>query len=1172
MKNFLALSTLILSSVFAKAQTCNTNNVTSNPDRYKLQENFIPNSTDAVKTFRLNFHFLENGDVDDNFEQGNTAHDDFLDLIVDKLNYIYSELDYPSDPKTCVCGSGCHIEDSRIRFELVNKYYHYDPSNYGTGSITYLRNNYAAVDEGVFDYFFVGENGGTIGGATVLPSNTDLERVQLARGSNYFAQYLAGGTAWNANDVARNIAHELGHGLALLHLYDATGAIETTNTSHHDYLDDFMGAGTGSCPQISLPTTEWCNDAGSPSDQCSRNMMGGSSHVGKRELTPKQIGRIHRSSMLTSARQYFKVTSNLVADHEVTSNETWDFNIRMYGNIVVKEGATLTIRCKVLMPPTSKIMVEQGAELIIDGGTITSVDDNNMWHGIEVFGTSNKSQYPYSGGTMYQGKMIAKNNAVIENALDAVTNWDPSNFSKSGGILQATNTTFRNNRRSVSFIAYQNHVPNSTSQTLNDLSFFKGCTFVHNAALNNAATPWQMVTLWGIKGVQFLGCNFKYDNYNPSFFQKTAIYSIDAMYNVKSYCTSLTYPCPAVDQVHSTFNNLDRGVIATGSGVYAPVKVLGADFSDVDISIVVDEVNSCELVDNTITTTGEDCSYGIYVYGSTGYIIEGNDISAGTGSIDQGIYIKNSGSAYNEVYRNDISDLQWAIVSSGTNYYAAQNNPNWNGLKFLCNDFSGNTSRDLYVNSSPGAAEFQGTLDASTFIPVAAGNTFTDAGTVNLHIRNCSSCPTTKYFYYASGIDEQPTLLSNAATYEAGQRGCGVKKSEFTIGKMTSSTLSIRKSDFMTANNDYNSAIQDYTNGIDGGNTTSLLNTIDATKPGDDRTLTTKLIGESPLSNEVILKAIEVEILNNSQLFSIISKTPSAMTSPVVISALENQSNPMDPIDIGKLVDMTVDLDARDELIAAVSYYGELRAEYLSDVVNHYEDLTDTIDNDSLLVWLSILNGEHEGKISEVSSLISFGDISTAQSVMTTWSSKPSANSEESTHKDLYIDFMDDYMDNFFDAAGSSVWPTSSTYLSSLSSLVSQENIYTSSMARNILRFDALEEYHVHGSASYKTTSQSLYDKYRDIVNPSSITEALASQLDISVYPNPSLSTFTVAIPSEEDQNFTVSIYDLKGNLVHEIFTSQKEVTISHPMETGTYIVQVSAQSRILGESILEVL
>jgi hypothetical protein len=106
------------------------------------------------------------------------------------------------------------------------------------------------------------------------------------------------------------------------------------------------------------------------------------------------------------------------------------------------------------MGDNMKVIIKQGAKLVLDGGTITNAGDcGDFWQGIEVYGTSNQHQYPSNNPT-YQGMLIVKNGGIIENAHIGATNWKKDDYTKIGGVIQANGGVFRNNRRDVVFMNY----------------------------------------------------------------------------------------------------------------------------------------------------------------------------------------------------------------------------------------------------------------------------------------------------------------------------------------------------------------------------------------------------------------------------------------------------------------------------------------------------------------------------------------------------------------------------------------------------------------------------------------------------------------------------------------------------------------------------------------------
>src|SRR5690606_38969713 len=81
----------------------------------------------------------------------------------------------------------------------------------------------------------------------------------------------------------------------------------------------------------------------------------------------------------------------------VTTNETWSMLKRVPANVIVKQGATLTITGVVKMKESKQIIVEKGAKLIVDGGVIRNHVKDTFWKGIVVHGTDGPQNPLYQG-------------------------------------------------------------------------------------------------------------------------------------------------------------------------------------------------------------------------------------------------------------------------------------------------------------------------------------------------------------------------------------------------------------------------------------------------------------------------------------------------------------------------------------------------------------------------------------------------------------------------------------------------------------------------------------------------------------------------------------------------------------------------------------------------------
>jgi len=62
------------------------------------------------------------------------------------------------------------------------------------------------------------------------------------------------------------------------------------------------------------------------------------------------------------------------ADWVITGNETWTQDRRIFANVILKAGASLTITSEILLPPQGGIYLEPGASLWISEGTVRRVN------------------------------------------------------------------------------------------------------------------------------------------------------------------------------------------------------------------------------------------------------------------------------------------------------------------------------------------------------------------------------------------------------------------------------------------------------------------------------------------------------------------------------------------------------------------------------------------------------------------------------------------------------------------------------------------------------------------------------------------------------------------------------------------------------------------------------
>ncbi|MCL2311691.1 MAG: hypothetical protein FWC41_04275, partial [Firmicutes bacterium] len=266
--------------------------------------------------------------------------------------------------------------------------------------------------------------GGATGYAN-MPSPTNLSR-------NHYVVMLH---CHESNDwiYGMLLAHEFAHNLDLKHTYCGGGASAVICNNHcsincsvnsapcndDEYLSDIFGTCPGTYPHIAI----WANpdDPTIPNaEKITNNVVGGS--MSQLYISPMQAGQMHRTLALKSTRKYVKEDCYSQIPLTITTNEEWNFNLKLYRDVVVSSGVVLTISGVFEQPSNGKIIVDQGAtllvtgtlnlganniitiqpggKLIVDGGKITNACPDKVWYGIFLSGNINLPQTAQNQGTI----------------------------------------------------------------------------------------------------------------------------------------------------------------------------------------------------------------------------------------------------------------------------------------------------------------------------------------------------------------------------------------------------------------------------------------------------------------------------------------------------------------------------------------------------------------------------------------------------------------------------------------------------------------------------------------------------------------------------------------------------------------------------------------------------
>jgi hypothetical protein len=386
----------------------------------------------------------------------------------------------------------------------------------------------------------------------------------------------------------------------------------------------------------------------------------------------------------------------------ISSNTVWENSLR--ANFAdtwrIQPGVTLTIKnSSIKFEDHAKIIVSPGAKLQLDKAVLTSSLCGTMWDGIVLEGNANLVQSPIHQGTV---EMI--NKSVIENALTGIRVYGlnsngSTNWSKTGGIVSAQNSTFLNNYRDVEFLSYKHE----------NFSSFEKCQFKTNAQLlNNSTLKWH-VSMYDVNGINYLACEFSNEQATIPFMERGGgIKSVDASYIVTGFCESHGYvgdPCQ--DMSNSQFTNLAFGIDATNpGGLLQPIDISFSTFDKVFRGIQMYKVYLVNIHDNILQLDNNQNTTGINLNCCSQYNVSGNefegldDLSITT----NGIYIINSNqdgflTFDNEIYRNTFNKITHGIRAQGYNG-SLPATPAFpigeHGLTFKCNRFVNGVNSDIY--------------------------------------------------------------------------------------------------------------------------------------------------------------------------------------------------------------------------------------------------------------------------------------------------------------------------------------------------------------------------------------------------------------------------------------------------------------------------------------------
>jgi len=821
-------------------------------------------------------------------------------------------------------------------------------------------------------------------------------------------------------------------------------------------------------------------------------------------------------------------------EYYMNYNTTLDDNYYFDGDLIIGSGVSVTIGGINTFGENSKIIIQPGGKLTLDGAICTGVCDQT-WQGIEVWGDKNEAQLPDENGNYPQGFLEMKNGAIVENSLMGIELWKPGDYNTTGGIIDAKDAIFRNNKKSIHALNYRNiYDPEGLNIELNYYGRFEDCTFEITSTYHGEAEFFKHIDLSQVKGFRFDGCDFSVDASATNVSQWTAgIAAYDAGFTAEARCTSNNTPCSEWDPV--TFDGFNNGISVSNTGSNNTFSVYRAQFTNNATGIRASGVNNFSVLFSDFfigenNTDGTECEgqggrasgIGISTTSGNSFAIEENYFTKAAGAPTgnyTGIRVAET-NAVDEIYNNQFNGLGYGIYAEGKNWEGSDFSK---GLSLLCNQFTG-SYRDIDVEKNiPGQGGIQSSQGSAAR---PAGNEFVN--TDDYTIYNNGNYPI--LYYYTTGT----TTADPDPSWEVGPMPTGNTNncpSHYGGGSTEGLVLSEEESlaveqEYLAATNNYNNVKALYNNLQDGGDTEGLKAEVETAWPTDTWELRAELLGKSPhLSTEVLKKAADkTEVLPESILFEILSANPDELRKEELIKYLEDKENPLPQYMIDILRQVAYGTTYKTALQNQMAESLRLKTRAANDIIRSilYKEETDF---DELRNWL-----DNRGGITAdqqiIESYLAEGNVDDALSLAGMIPQLYQLCTYDLDEHDYYLDMLNLRIDvlqqgrNYDELTGGEV--------AQLESLAQNSYGTAGARARAILEQHYGHHYcnclNVSGNQGFKSTT----------INPALLNQALGASITVDPNPARDWAAFDYSLPETADKGL-IKISDASGNVVKVI-------------------------------------
>lgn len=358
-------------------------------------EHYVPDTNHLdwypVRYIRINFHWVNNSDTSKNYK-GQEARD-FIKMLLhsankdlqtnnklwfpyrNDINVIPPRLQYRLTPGTDEEG------DDGIYFHNDDELCYYIHKG-RTRNLFHRKiiQKYSVKKDSILNVFFMPHHPDSVASSSYLAGSVG---VALGKAVKMAGMFEDGGPAWKFRGI---LNHEVGHVFGLAHAW-----------LRNDGCDD-TPPHPGKC---------WNKTEEPPCDTMATNNIMDYSAV-QNAFTPCQIGKVHRSMATKNApaRALLEPTWCILKEDRpiiIQDSVVWQGAKDVERNIIIQSGASLSITCRISMPPESTITIQPGGHLILESNAQLHNDCGKKWKGILI----------QREGSL-QGRVTSIGNAKIE--------------------------------------------------------------------------------------------------------------------------------------------------------------------------------------------------------------------------------------------------------------------------------------------------------------------------------------------------------------------------------------------------------------------------------------------------------------------------------------------------------------------------------------------------------------------------------------------------------------------------------------------------------------------------------------------------------------------------------------------------------------------------------------